>query len=217
MASLVDFLEVDPGTLIRPYIDRGVPVEMWRLQRAFPRCRYPYGTMVWLLLREAGLRPRSVVDLTFGLGKFWSCWRPPLLVGYDVRRLPWVVEPDVFRLGPAWAAWWDLREGRVPRPDLVAVDPPWQQCRKGNGCRPAIRGVGSSWWFRVSRAVGTPELILESAARVAVEAGVPLLVHFEREWVPAGFSLVVGVWWRPSLPRASPGYRTWWGILVPRR
>ncbi|MCE4619017.1 MAG: hypothetical protein F7C37_06205 [Desulfurococcales archaeon] len=213
MASLVDFLEVDPGTLIRPYVDKGVPVEMWRLQRAFPRCRYPYGTMVWLLLREAGLRPRSVIDLTYGLGKFWSCYRPRRIIAYDIRRLDWVVEPDEFYQKPAWAALYKYPYGV----DLVAVDPPWQRCEKGNGCHGRRMAVGGAWWFRVSRAVGTPELILDTAARVAGSLGVPVLVHYEKPWVPPGFVELVSVWWRPSLLRAREGYATWWGVLASRR
>ena len=214
MASLLEYLSGDPGTLLRRYIREGSPVPMWKLQRYMRHCRYPYGAMVYLLLEEAGLRPSVVLDLTYGLGKFWSCNRPRILAGYDIRRLPWIVPPDFFREAPAWAARWDLREGRVPRPDLIAVDPPWQRCRKGSGCRGYE--VGGAWWFRVSRALGTPELILDTAARIAGSLGVPLLVHYEEPWVPPGFVELVSVWWRPSLPRAREGYRTWWGILVSR-
>ncbi len=205
------------GTLLRKYILRGSPVPMYLIQKRMRRCRYPYGAMVALLLEEAGLRPHTVVDLTYGLGKFWSCWRPSRLIGYDIRRLNWVEEPDEFRKAPAWAALHHFRAGSLPRPDLVATDPPWQRCESGNGCRGLRFEVGGAWWFRVSRAVGTPETILASAARLAQEIGAPLLVHFEEEWVPDGFSTLVSVWWRPSLPRASPSYKSWWGVLVPER
>ena len=98
---------------------------------------------------------------------------------------------------------------------VVVVDPPFQNCSRGNGCRGTRYEVGGRWFYRVSRAVGTPEQILESAARLAGELGVPLLVHYESEWVPEGFDIIVSVFWRPSLPHASESYRTWWGVLRP--
>lgn len=218
MASLSYYIDgMSRGTLLREYIESGEPIPMYELQKWFSRCPYPYGTMVMLLLEEAGLHPGIVIDLTFGLGKFWSCWRPKYLIGYDIRRLHWVVEPNEFHQTVSWAALHHVRDRRVPRPDLVAVDPPWQRCKSGNGCRGLRFEVGGAWWFRVSKGVGTPELILESAARLAEETGVPLLVHFEDRWVPRGFSVLVEVFWRPSLSKASPDYRTWWGVLAPGR
>lgn len=214
MASLLSFIynnkEDTHGTLLRRYIESGEPVPMHRLQRLYRKCKYPYGVMVKLLLEEAGLRSHTVLDLTYGEGKFWSCWRPKHLIGFDVRRLDWTVEPDVFYQKPAWAA----LHMRVPGVDLVAVDPPWQRSARGRSARLSI---GGRWWYRTSRMVGSPEAILESAARLAGELGVPLVVHFERPWVPEGFDVMVSVFWRPSLPHASKEYRTWWGVLVPRR
>ena len=215
MASLLYYIynkEDTRGTLLRRYIESGEPVPMHRLQRLYRKCKYPYGVMVKLLLEEAGLQPRTVLDLTYGEGKFWSCYRPSYLAGFDVRRLDWVVEPDVFVKGPSWSAWYHVREGRVPRVDLIAVDPPWQRSALGRSAR---LSVGGRWWYRTSKGVGTPKQILESAARLSSALRVPLLVHYEREWVPPGFTEIVGVFWRPSLPHAGPEYRTWWGVLEP--
>lgn len=212
MASLLSYIYDNKdgmgGTLLRGYIESGDPVPMYELQRAYRKCRYPYGAMVWLLLQEAGLEPSVVVDLTYGLGKFWSCWRPSYLVGYDVRRLDWVVDPDEFHQAPAWSALHHVVDGRVPRPELVVVDPPWQRGPRSVGRR--------NGHFRVSNGLGSPTVILESAARLSGMVGVPLLVHFGDRWVPQGFTSLAEVYWRPSLSRASPDYRTWWGILVRR-
>jgi len=82
--------------------------------------------------------------------------------------------------------------------------------RRGNGC---IRRVGDRWFYRTSRMVGTPEMILESAAGVSRLLGVPMLIHFSDRWVPEGFKVLVEVFWKPSLPRASKEYKSWWGLL----
>ena len=200
------------------YISNGLVLPMYEVQR-LPGCsQAPGSCLVRVLLREAGLWPVGVkgfvLDLTFGRGKFYEAWPfRPRVIAYDIRRLNWVVEPTRFVKAPAWAAFHHVRDGSLRDPvELVVVDPPWQDCRRGNGC---IRRVGDRWFYRTSRMVGTPEMILESAARVSRLLGVPMLIHFSDRWVPEGFKVLVEVFWKPSLPRASKEYRSWWGLVRP--
>ncbi len=171
----------------------GDPIPMHTLQRRHPKC-YPYGAMVLELLERAGLLPGVprlvIVDLTYGRGKFWSCLpvRPRLLVGYDIRLLEWTTRPDLFRLAPAWTAVTDYAKGLLPAPDIVAIDPPWQTCHSGNGCRPVGR---RNHHFRASRAIGSPETILNAGARLAREAGSLILAHYKTRWIPDGFHPLV--------------------------
>ena len=192
-------------------------VLMSDIQR-LPGCsQAPSSCMVKLLLEEAGLWPTPAghwfLDLTYGIGQFYNTryFRNVRIAGYDIRRLEWRRRPDWFKQAPAWAALHDLERGTLPQPVwVVVVDPPWQ----GYWHRML---VGQRWFYRVSRGFGTTQQILEAAARLSKTLGVPLLVHYPNPWVPRGFTEIFSVFWKPSLPRAKKIYRTWWGVLAPRR
>lgn len=182
------------------------------------RSRYPSSKLVAWLLAEAGvlrpLQPLRVLDLTYGQGIWWHAIRGRVAIaGLDVRRLNWVVKPRCFILSPAqeWrGARARLEECLGGPPDLVAVDPPWQECIKGNGCQASRRH------YRVTAAIGSPESILEAAADAARAYRAPLLVHFRERWVPEGLNPVIEVWWKPFLPNVDKyGYRNWWAVLKP--
>ena len=158
---------------------------MYEVQR-LPGCgRAPDSCLIRAMLREVGLWPVGVggfiLDLTFGRGKFYeACPFRPRVIAYDIRRLNWVVEPVRFVKAPAWATIHHIRDGSLRDPvKLVVVDPPWQDCRRGNGC---IRRVDDRWFYRTSMMFGTPMQILESAARVSRLLGVPMLIHFRDRW-----------------------------------
>ncbi|MEB2836680.1 MAG: hypothetical protein GSR80_000627 [Desulfurococcales archaeon] len=187
------------------------------------RSRYPSAKLVAWLLSEAGLlrfgEPLRVLDVTYGQGVFWDALKGRVLVaGFDIKRLGWVVRPRCFFEAPAWA--WRYRVDEVEAclgggPGLIAVDPPWEECAKGNGCRG--REPGARYHYRVSRAVGRPQLILEAAASAALHWSARLLVHYKERWVPEGFAVVVEAYWKPFLPNVDKyGYRNWWGVLAPR-
>jgi hypothetical protein len=183
--------------------------------------RYPTSCVVRDLLARSGLlkplQPLRVLDVTYGQGIWWMTLPQARVYGIDVKKLEWKRRPACFLQAPAWA--WRSHAGEVEeclrgRPGLIAVDPPWQECVRGNGCQG--REIGGRYHYRVSAAVGSPEHILEAATEAARHYRAPLLVHYETRWVPEGFRVVVETWWKPFLPNVDKyGYRNWWGILAP--
>lgn len=91
----------------------------------------------------------TVLDVTYGTGRFWSDWRPPLLVTSDLDPR---VEVDVR---------WDFT--RLPPPDrwcdVVVFDPPYKL--NGTSGHPSDDGYG----------VGGPYQSVEAKLRL-IEAGV---------------------------------------------
>ena len=190
-------------------------------RRGGPCARYPIGCVVRDLLARAGvlrpLQPLRVLDLTYGQGIWWTALPQARVAGFDVKRLDWRRRPRCFFRQPCQS--WRLREREIAEclgghPDLVAVDPPWEKCVNGNGCRG--REIGGRYHYRASQAVGSPESILEAARQAAEYFSAPLLVHYEAPWRPEGFTVAVEVWWKPFLPNVDKyGYRNWWAVLRP--
>jgi len=179
------------------------------------RSRYPSAKMVAGLLGHAGLlRPLEalrVVDLTYGQGIWWDALPQAAVAGYDVKQLSWVRRPRCFWQAPAWT--WRYYIAEIEKclgghPNVIAVDPPWQTTRRG-------REPGGRYHYRVSRAFGSPQMILDAAAAAATYWHVPVLVHYKEQWIPDGFNVLVEAWWRPFLYRAGQDYRTWWGMIQP--
>ena len=182
--------------------------------------RYPSSKLVAWLLDRAGLlkpfKPLRVLDLTYGQGIFWDAIAHRVVVaGFDVKRLEWVTTPRCFFEAPAqdWKRYSSRIRECLHRVDLVVVDPPWQKCVKGNGCRG--RGIGGRYHYRVSHATGSPQSILIAAADAAAYYNTPLLVHYKERWIPQDFNLLVETWWKPFLPNVDKyDYKNWWGILA---
>ena len=157
------------------------------------RAKYPTAAVVDALLRP--LRPRCVLETTYGEGRFYAVFRPPYLIGVDVERREWLVRPDEFYEMPVWAFFHALREGRLALgrgPEVVVCDPPW-----GFWQRRRLH------YWRAS-AYGSPRLILEYSLRVAELAGARFfLLHWGEEgaWkkppAPAGWRLERVVEFRP--------------------
>jgi len=191
-------------------------------RRGGPCSKYPVSCVVRDLLGQAGLlrpfEPVRIIDLTYGQGIWWYALKGKAIVaGIDIRKLDWVVRPRWFKisLAQAWDNWIEealkALGGRV---DIIAVDPPWQECIRGNGCRG--REIGGRYHYRASRAIGNPELILESARRLAGRLGAPLLYHFKH---PLGGEHLAGpVAFRPFFyllnPKAAE-YRSYFGVIQP--
>ena len=196
-------------------------IEQWEIQRRGGKCaRYPSSCIVVQLLDEAGLlrplQPLSILDLTYGEGRFWAALSQAVVAGFDVRRLGWVRRPRCFWRAPAqhWQRYTsEIEECLAGRPQLIAVDPPWQRWQRG-------REVGGRYYYRAANAWGAPEEILRAAAEAAQHWQAPLLVHYATRWLPPGFTPVVEMWWRPwfhLLNKKASNYKSWWAVLRPGR
>ena len=159
------------------------------------------------LLREAGIEPRVVLDLTYGMGLFWRVYRPRLIIGVDPfpenSRL-WVVAPDVYCPRAAWQWEWCVKPllGLGVRIDLVAVDPPWTT-------QPSSRRR------LYGKRVGTVRLILEAAAAAAAKLQSPLLVHYKSRWVPEGFEVLAERLFRAVYRAKGRDETTWFAVMKP--
>lgn len=168
----------------------------------------PTACMVFDLLREANIRPKqvTVLDLTYGEGRFWLAARPRLLIGADVAVHEWLEKPDIFIPRPAWQAWRIVEELGI-HVDIIAVDPPW-----------VARGSARRRHFGLDIAIGGPRLILMAAEEAARRLGAQyILVHYKERWLPRGYTVAIEKEWQPwgrTINLAEGDTTTWWAILA---
>ena len=77
-----------------------------------------------------------VVDLTYGLGRFYRIARKRItnLIGVDILKHEWETKPDAFYQMPAQLFVHKVIKGEIELPqhvDLVVVDPPWSNSIRG--------------------------------------------------------------------------------------
>jgi hypothetical protein len=76
-----------------------------------------------------------VIDLTYGLGRFYRLVRSRIkeLVGVDIVKHDWEVTPDKFYLMDCRKFVSQVIKGmiQVNKPDLIVVDPPWSSEKRG--------------------------------------------------------------------------------------
>lgn len=77
-----------------------------------------------------------VVDLTYGLGRFYRIARKRIvnLIGVDIEKHEWEIKPDVFYQMPCQLFVHNVLKRKIELPqhvDLVVVDPPWSQEKQG--------------------------------------------------------------------------------------
>jgi len=182
-------------------------VDQREIQRRGGVCaKIPTACIVASLIDSAGIgRDIVVLDLTYGEGRFWAATKPRLLIGADIRVYNWVVDPDIFIKKPAWAAWRIVANLGV-RVDIVAVDPPWVH-----------HGSDIRRQFGTVLALGTPEIILESALRAANGLGARyMLVHYKKQWAPKGWEIIDHVRFMPVTRYnnySKSENTTWFGIM----
>jgi len=128
---------------------------------------YPTAKLIEDLIRP--LSP-TVLNVTFGKGRFYYFYRPKLLVASDPYKWKWIVEPDVFYQLTVWALYDKLKKGEVRPPGnitLVVADPPrWTRCtyRKRE---------------EYNTLIGTPDLIIQYAYKTALLLGAThFLLHY---------------------------------------
>jgi hypothetical protein len=144
--------------------------------------KYPSAYVVSILLRMAGAS--RVLDVTYGLGRFYYVYRPRLLVGADPVKRRWIVAPDKFYQTHVWGLAGMLEEHGF---DVVVCDPPkWR------------RGVHYNKRGEYNLAIGDAYSIVMGGLRLARErAGAKyFLLHYDK--VLPGLEVVEDVefiWW----------------------
>mgnify|MGYP001773030560 CR=1 FL=1 len=128
--------------------------------------KFPSSFVVADILVRHGIE--RVLDVTYGRGRFYYIYKPPLLFGADPKKWEWVTEPDVFIQAPVWAL--RRRLDRQQQFDAVVCDPPvWRKGVRYNG-RPEYNYV-----------LGSARLIIDEAVRLARMLGVKFfLLHIDR-------------------------------------
>jgi len=146
--------------------------------------RYKSYDIVFMLLyrlyRELWLGRDTVrlLDLTYGRGRFYR--RVPrnryYIVGVDIARHEWEVEPDEFYLGSSIDFVDDIISGRktIVEPDVIVVDPPWSHEKRGR--MPSGLGISSMPYHM--RGISSREII-GAANRLRKHYGVPLIYRYK--------------------------------------
>jgi len=117
----------------------------------------------------------KILDLTYGVGRFYRLIKSvykPFIIGVDIARHKWEVEPNVFIQKDCTKLTIDevRRYGDI---NIVVVDPPWNHVKRG----------GTSEMISVSKMPYhipnvNPWQIVYAALRLAKELNTPLIVRF---------------------------------------
>jgi predicted RNA methylase len=145
--------------------------------------RYKHGTKSYVIVRRllgyiyAG-RPLNVVDLTYGVGRFYRLSRPMIgrIIAVDIEKHRWEIEPTVFyqmdcRVFVSKVLNKEIELGDV---DLVVVDPPWSSEKRG--VKPREAGISSLPYHM--KGVNS-QSIIQAALRLAGVLGKPLLYRYK--------------------------------------
>jgi hypothetical protein len=102
--------------------------------------RYKHGTKSYVIVKRllgyiyAG-RPLNIVDLTYGVGRFYRLSRSIIgrIIAVDIERHKWEVKPTVFyhmdcRIFVDRVLKGEIELGDV---DVIVIDPPWSHEKRG--------------------------------------------------------------------------------------
>ena len=85
----------------------------------------------------------TILDLTFGVGRFYRKIRDRIrrLIAVDIAKYDLEVAPDEFHLMDAYTFTSKVMNGelKIDKPDLIVIDPPWSQTKRG--CFPRLTGI----------------------------------------------------------------------------
>ena len=126
--------------------------------------RYPTSYIISQILNKYLFQ--NVLDVTYGVGRFYKISRPSFLVGADIKKREWEIKPDLFFQKAVWSLRYcnDLKRFHF---DLIVVDPPWG---KNHIRRPEYSDL-----------FGTPELIIQYAIKLAIDLNIQYaLVHYDK-------------------------------------
>jgi len=131
--------------------------------------KYPSSFVVCSLLRRYNLR--KVLDVTYGEGRFYKlCHNVLEIIAADPMRWQWVVKPKQFYQMNVFQLYLMIRDGKIQLEsvDVVVVDPPKWSMTVSYNRRDMYDFI-----------IGTPNLIIEYAAKVAQQLKTKhLLVHY---------------------------------------
>jgi hypothetical protein len=112
--------------------------------------RYKHGTKSYEIVKRLlgyvyNGRPLSIIDLTYGVGRFYRLSKPMIgrIVAVDIERHKWEVKPTVFyqmdcRVFVDRVLRGEIELGDV---DVIVVDPPWSAEKRG--VRPKRTGISN--------------------------------------------------------------------------
>ncbi|MEM0060931.1 MAG: hypothetical protein QXW80_02865 [Candidatus Micrarchaeia archaeon] len=120
-----------------------------------------------------------VVDLTFGLGRFYRIAKKRItnLIGVDIEKHDWEVKPNVFYQMPCELFVERVLKKEIELPqyvDLVVVDPPWSRAVRGRF--PKNIGVSSMPYHLNNININT---IISAAEKLAMYLNTKLLYRYK--------------------------------------
>ena len=136
-------------------------------------------------------RPLSILDLTYGVGRFYRLGKAMIgrIVAVDVRKYEWEVEPTVFYQVDCRVFVDRVLKGEIELGDIdiIVVDPPWSHEKRGA----AARETGVSRQPYHLRGVDSRSII-QAALKLAKVLGKPLLYRY-REPLPCNHLVLATV------------------------
>ena len=194
------------GTRVREKV-----IEQIEVQRRGGICvKYPVSCLIFDLISnvlDVFHRRIVILDLTYGEGRFYKAFGvfKPYIIAIDIRKLNWHVVPDEFYLTAAWRWKHVVNHKKV---DLVVVDPPWMEWRRGSEGR---------YHYSVYNIVGSPLSILNAGFEAAIHYNAYILIHYKERVTHEKFDLLNEIWFRGRSRLANLSRPSWFGILKLRR
>lgn len=149
--------------------------------------RYKHGTKSYEIVKRLlgyvyNGRPLSIVDLTYGVGRFYREIKHLIgrIVAVDIRRYEWEVEPTIFYQMDCvdFVSKVLNKETELGDVDVVVVDPPWSHEKRGVAPRrTGISGQPYHLKWVNSRS------IIHAALRLSEVLNKPLLYRYKEPLV----------------------------------
>jgi len=145
--------------------------------------RYRHGVKSYEIVRKLlryvyNGRPLNIVDLTFGVGRFYRLSRSMIgrIIAVDITKHKWEVEPTIFYQMDCRVFVNRVLRGEIDLGDvdLVVVDPPWNAEKRG--VKPRETGI-SSLPYHI-RGVYSKSIV-QAAIRLSRALGKPLLYRYK--------------------------------------
>jgi hypothetical protein len=146
-----------------------------------PYVKFPTSYIICSMLFRYDLK--NVLDITYGEGRFYrTCRDNIVLIGSDPERWDWVVKPDLFYQFNVFYLYNLLSKEKIKFPlrkvDVVVVDPPRWTAKAKYNKREMFNNL-----------VGTPDLIIQFAGKIAKELNIRyILVHYRAMVQIEGFT-----------------------------